>query len=152
MFQPPDPIPYYEIVWEIVRQIPAGRVSTYGQIASMIPPPEEVEPPSYDRVKARWVGRAMRNVPQGSDVPWQRVIKSQGMISLPKGSAGAEEQRWLLEMEGVAFDDRGRVNFNAVGWDGPDPAWLIDRGLFPPRAINKTARQTPDGPIQKTLL
>jgi methylated-DNA-protein-cysteine methyltransferase-like protein len=130
MYRPPDPETFNKVVWAIVREIPAGRVSTYGQIASMIPPPEGVEPPEYDGVKARWVGAAMRDSPEG--LPWQRVINSQGKISLPKGSAGADKQRALLEMEGVAFDARGRVDFDAVGWRGPDPDWLAEHDLLPP--------------------
>lgn len=143
MYRPPDPETFNKVVWAIVRQIPAGRVSTYGQIASMIPPPEGVEPPEYDSVKARWVGVAMRDSPD--DLPWQRVINYQGAISLPKGSAGAEKQRALLEMEGVAFDARGRVDFDTVGWRGPGDIWLADHNLLPPRPLST------DGDTQLTL-
>jgi methylated-DNA-protein-cysteine methyltransferase-like protein len=136
---PPDPDRYFALVWEIVEQIPPGRVSTYGQIASMIPPPPEVEPPQYARLGALWVGKAMNAVPGGSAIPWQRVINSQGKISLPAGSSGAEEQRALLEMEGVAFDDQGRVNLSVVGWEGPPAGWLRARGLSPPRPLKKDA-------------
>lgn len=127
----PDPEPFYHTVWEIVQQIPEGRVSTYGQIAAMIPPPEGVAPDTYRRWRAQWVGQAMRAAPSGRGIPWQRVINSQGRISLPAGSAGADEQRGRLEMEGVSFDESGRVDFVAVGWDGPDAAWLEERDLLP---------------------
>lgn len=135
MYQPPDPGSYNEIVWEIVRQIPEGRVSTYGQIASMIPLPEGVDSEQYDRLGARWVGNAMRQTPAGSQVPWHRVINSQGKISLPRGSASADEQRGRLEMEGVVFDDAGRVDFRLVGWEGPPDDWLGAHGLLPPRSL-----------------
>jgi hypothetical protein len=51
---------YDRIVWEIVWQIPAGRVMTYGQIASMIPAPSGMDVPAYERIAPRWVGYAMR--------------------------------------------------------------------------------------------
>jgi methylated-DNA-protein-cysteine methyltransferase-like protein len=137
MFYPPDPAGFNALVWEIVRQIPAGCVSTYGQIASMIPPPDGVDPLYYNHVAARWVGQAMNAVPPKSDVPWQRVINSQGTISLPKGSTGADEQRALLEMEGVVFDKQGRVDFESVGWDGPAQAWLHEHRLLPPRPLKR---------------
>ena len=90
----------------VVRQIPRGQVSTYGQIAKLIGPPCD----------ARLVGWAMASVPNMSDVPWQRVINSQGKISL-KG-AGAQIQRQRLEMEGIVFDERGRVDLQRFGWKG----------------------------------
>jgi methylated-DNA-protein-cysteine methyltransferase-like protein len=134
---PPDPEQFFALVWEIVEQIPPGSVSTYGQIASMIPPPPGVEPPQYARLGALWVGKAMNAVPNDSAIPWQRVINSQGKISLPAGSSAAEKQRGLLEMEGVGFDDQGRVSLSVVGWDGPPAEWLQARGLSPPRPLKK---------------
>jgi len=139
MFNPPNPKVFNALVWEIVKQIPSGKIATYGQIASMIPPPEGVEPPDYDRLSPRWVGNAMNAVsgPHEITVPWQRVINSKGTISLPEGSAAATIQRQRLEAEGVKFDEKERVDFEVVGWDGPDSAWLKDKGLFPPRSLKK---------------
>jgi methylated-DNA-protein-cysteine methyltransferase-like protein len=139
MFNSPDPSAFNKLVWQIAKQVPEGKVSTYGQIASMIPPPDGVDPEQYARLGARWVGNAMNHMPSGQAIPWQRVINSQGGISLPRGSANAEEQRALLEMEGVTFDERGRVDFNAVGWDGPDEAWLAANGFIAPRSLKKPA-------------
>lgn len=113
------------LVWEIVRQIPPGRVSTYGQIAAMIPPPEGMTLRSYEAFGARWVGGAMAACPEG--VPWQRVINAQGKISL----RSAEEQRRLLEAEGVVFDEKSRVNLKRFGWSGPSHEWLIAHNLPP---------------------
>ena len=113
-------------VWEIVRQVPPGQVTSYGQ-AAMLPPPEGMDPKSYDAFAARWVGAAMAACPQ--DVPWQRVINSQGKLSL---RSGADQQRELLEAEGVEFNERGRVNFKKFGWQGPPAGWLRQRSLFPP--------------------
>ncbi len=112
---PPDPIIYNNQVWEVVRQIPFGKVATYGQIAKMIPSPEGVEAKSYLSLGPRWAGSAMAKCPE--DVPWQRVINSKGEIS-PR--PGAEEQRRLLEEEGVEFDARGRVDLVRFGWNGSE--------------------------------
>ncbi len=116
-------------------QIPEGKVSTYGQIASMIPAPEGSNPDEYKRLGARWVGSAMRQTPN-EPIPWHRVINSQGKISLPAGSTGAETQRRRLEREGVQFDEKERVNFKIVGWDGPSEDWLAENDLQPPRSLN----------------
>jgi methylated-DNA-protein-cysteine methyltransferase-like protein len=108
---PPDPIIYNNQVWEIVRRIPFGKVATYGQIARLISTPQGVEDKSYLSLGPRWAGSAMAKCPE--DVPWQRVINSKGEIS-PR--PGAEEQRRLLEEEGVEFDLRGRVDLVRFGW------------------------------------
>jgi methylated-DNA-protein-cysteine methyltransferase related protein len=127
---PPDPAAFKALVWEIARQIPPGNVFTYGQIASLIPPPQGMNLRDYDAFGARWVGGAMAGCP--ADVPWQRVINSQGKISLRKGG-GYEEQRRLLEEEGVLFDDRERIDLNKFRWQGPPAAWLKAHGLnLPP--------------------
>lgn len=133
-FSPPNPKVFNALVWEIARQIPVGKVSTYGQIAAMIPPPEGMLPPDYEAVGARWVGGAMAFCPD--DVPWQRVINAQGKISLRKG-IGYEEQRARLEAEGVVFDERQRVDLAQFGWDGPPGEWLQTRGLLPPPGLAK---------------
>ncbi len=102
---------FFKAVWALVRQIPAGKVSTYGQIAARIPVPQGVTPEDFKALRARWVGQAMAECP--GDVPWQRVINSEGKIS-PR--PGAELQRQLLEAEGVAFDVRSRVDLEKYGW------------------------------------
>jgi methylated-DNA-protein-cysteine methyltransferase related protein len=129
---PPDPKAFQNTVWEIVQQIPAGKVSTYGQIAALIPPPGTLNLKGYEALGARWVGGSMAACPE--NVPWQRVINSQGKIS-PR--PGAELQRQLLEDEGVKFDERGKVDFERFGWNGPNPEWCRARGLFPPPALSK---------------
>jgi methylated-DNA-protein-cysteine methyltransferase-like protein len=109
----------FEQIYKIVRSIPPGKVATYGQIARMLGQPQA----------ARTVGWAMSDVPEGSDVPWQRVINSRGTISLPPGSSGAALQRALLEEEGIVFDEKGRVNLKVYGWQGLDPV-QIEAGDF----------------------
>lgn len=113
---PPKREEFNQKVWALVRQIPAGKVSTYGHIASLMPPPPGMDPKSYLAFGARWVGGAMAACPQG--VPWQRVINSQGKVSLrPLG--GGEHQRELLEAEGVIFDEHDRVDLKVYAWAGP---------------------------------
>jgi len=128
MWNPPDPN-FFRNVWLIVRQIPRGKVSTYGQIASMIPPYADSSPDEHRRLSPRWVGTAMRKTPD-KPIPWQRVINSQGKISLP--AASGIEQRQRLEEEGIVFDAKGKVNLKAVGWQGPDDEWLDEHNLLPP--------------------
>jgi methylated-DNA-protein-cysteine methyltransferase-like protein len=108
---PPDPIIYNHQVWDLVRQVPAGKITTYGQIARMLPPPEGMEAKAYMALGPRWVGSAIAKCPD--DVPWQRVINSKGEISL---RPGAQDQRRLLEQEGVEFDERGRIDLKVFGW------------------------------------
>ncbi len=110
---PPDPQAYYEQVWQLARQIPYGRVATYGQIAHLIPAPTAVDPEAYKAFSPRWVGSAMAACP--SDVPWQRVINSQGKISK---RPGAEQQRQLLEEEGVVFV-KDKIDLKMYQWRGP---------------------------------
>lgn len=152
MQMPPDKESYDRRVWQIVWQIPYGMVFTYGQIAAMIPPPAEIDPPDYDRIAPRWVGYAMNRVmseslnaaPQGDEphIPWQRVINSRGGISLAEGSYPAIQQRTLLEAEGVRFSPAGLVDFNQFGWDGPDDDWLRENGFLKPRSMKKPPPET----------
>ena len=135
MFNPPNARTFFETVWEIVLEIPAGAVSSYGQIASMIPPDSDMEPARMKRLAPRWVGTALRKTPRGKSIPWHRVINSRGEISFPAGSPQADQQRRLLEQEGVAFDRRGRVDLRRFAWAGPDEAFLRQRNLFPPRPL-----------------
>ena len=100
--------PVYARVIEVVRQIPHGRVATYGQIAQIV-----------GGCTPRMVGFCLAALDQGSDVPWQRVINAQGKIS-PRGAGlGALLQRELLEEEGVEFSDADRVSFRRFGWLDP---------------------------------
>ncbi len=116
---------FYQAVWKIVRQIPHGQVSTYGQIAEYIPNPAGIAPEVYQSSRARWAGHAMAACPP--DVPWQRVINAQGKISIRRG---AEEQRRLLEAEGVEFDARERVDLKRYGWAGPSSDWLRENNFL----------------------
>jgi methylated-DNA-protein-cysteine methyltransferase-like protein len=107
---------FNENVWNLVRKIPPGKVATYGQIAALVPLPSGMTADDYRPWGARWVGSAMAACPE--DVPWQRVINSQGKISLG-GEGGHLTQRDLLEDEGVEFDQLERVDLKRFGWEGP---------------------------------
>jgi methylated-DNA-protein-cysteine methyltransferase-like protein len=121
---PPDPKAFAEQVYAIARRIPAGKVATYGQISLMLLPPPGVDADQYRRAGAIWVGGAMAHAPD--DVPWQRVINSQGKIS-PRPGIGPSVQRSLLEKEGVTFDAKDRVDLKRFGWreSGEEPAQPI---------------------------
>lgn len=97
---------YYDDVYVIVSQIPAGKVSTYGRIARMTPVPRG----------ARGVGWALAGLrpAQNREVPWWRVINAAGRIS---NEFNATLQRELLEAEGIWFDDRGYVDLGVFLWD-----------------------------------
>ena len=111
--------PLYARIYLVVRQIPPGRVATYGQIAGIV-----------GDCTARMVGYAMAAAPD--DVPWQRVINAQGKVSPRHDHWGAEAQRRRLQEEGVLSDEKGAVDLAAVRWSGPDPAWLAVHGFALP--------------------
>jgi methylated-DNA-protein-cysteine methyltransferase-like protein len=93
----------------VIQQIPSGRVATYGQVAALAGLPGH----------ARQVGQALRDTPEGLELPWQRVINAKGEVS-PRGiGLEAGLQRHLLQEEGVVFDSHGRIDLDRFGWD-PD--------------------------------
>lgn len=109
---PPGRQEFNERVWDLARKIPHGKVATYGQLALMLKPPAGIEDSTYRAFGPRWVGGAMAGCPD--DVPWQRVINSQGKIS---DRPGAKKQRKLLEAEGVKFV-KDRLDLKTYGWNG----------------------------------
>lgn len=97
----------YERIYAVVEKIPEGRVATYGQVAALA---------GLGRA-ARQVGYALHSLPDGSELPWHRVINSRGEVS-PRAMPGWDGyQRHLLEEEGVAFDERGRVDLERFRWE-----------------------------------
>ncbi|KAI5118732.1 hypothetical protein M0805_000062 [Coniferiporia weirii] len=102
---------FHEAVYQTVRQIPFGRVTSYGHIAKLIGLPRH----------SRHVGQALKYLNVDADVPWQRVVSSSGKISSRgPGTSGAQRQREALEGEGVevrVMRDGGlAVNFSECGW------------------------------------
>jgi len=98
------------VFYESVRQIPVGRVATYGQIAALSGFPGH----------ARQVGYALHALPEGSDVPWHRVINARGEVSLRSEPGYEHYQQHLLEEEGVEFSASGRLDLGRWRWDPDD--------------------------------
>ena len=117
-------MPFYECVYALVRQVPPGKVVTYGQVAALLGQPRA----------ARAVGYALRFLPAGTDVPWHRVINHRGQISLRTPPESPLVQRLLLEEEGVVFDAEGRVDLAVYRWQGEAGAYEASRarGVHPP--------------------
>jgi len=91
------------MIFEIVKQIPPGRVTTYGAIAKVL-----------DLPNARMVGHAMRDVPaKGQPVPAQRVVTASGKLSHDTNGA----RRQLLLREGVVLKGDKIVDFSKLYWD-----------------------------------
>lgn len=95
----------FQSIRELVTKIPPGRVATYGQIAAMLGVPGG----------ARTVGWAMHGLPEGSEVPWHRVIGAGGLVRLPEFE-GKAVQVMLLRQEGVEVDRRGRIDLERFQW------------------------------------
>lgn len=99
----------YDLIYAIVRQVPRGKVATYGQVARIA-----------GRCSAQMVGFALAALKASDEqaVPWQRVINAQGRISPHGFGMGTQVQRVLLEEEGVIFDLEGNIDLQQFGWDG----------------------------------
>ena len=90
----------------VVRQIPSGRVATYGTVARLAGIPRN----------SRQVGSVLKRLPEGVNVPWFRVVNSKGEIS-DRGRAAMESfQRSILERENVEFDASNRISLKKFGW------------------------------------
>jgi len=106
---------FFEQVYKVVRRIPPGKVSSYGRIAAML---------GYPRA-ARAVGYALSALRQpnqdgytSANVPWQRVVNSQGRISIRHREQTANKQAEILRSEGVAVDENGRIDLSVHLWEG----------------------------------
>lgn len=103
--RPPSPDSAYERIYATVDAVPPGSVATYGQIALEAGLPR----------RARLVGRALRELPGASAIPWFRVVNASGRISA-RGAQAMREQRRRLQAEGVRFEARGRIDLERFGW------------------------------------
>jgi len=112
---------YREKVYKIVRDIPSGRVMTYGQIAEML----------GEGYTARTVGYVM-HAAETENVPWQRVINSQGGCSTGKILLPYNVQQKMLEDEGVIFNDKGKCDLEKYRWfpEGYEPEADEQPSLF----------------------
>lgn len=106
----------YQPIYDAVRQIPPGRVSTYGRIAELAGIPG----------RARMVGRALRDSPTNADLPWHRVLRADGSLAFPRDTDGHQRQRQRLQHEGVILR-QGRVDLDRY-------IWSLDQMLWGPQA------------------
>ena len=110
---------YYAQIWQTIRQIPAGKVASYGQIADLAGLPG----------RARLVGKALGMAPETIPLPWHRVLRASGCIAFAVGSSDFERQRRLLESEGCVVAAQGRVKAARRQAQSLDEA--LWGGLFP---------------------
>ncbi len=95
-----------EAIYLALAQIPKGKVITYGNLAKLAGMPNG----------ARLAGRLMCELPDGSNLPWHRVINAQGKLSMPVDSAGYREQIRRLEKDGIAFE-MGKIKLSIYGYN-----------------------------------
>ncbi len=95
---------FTRLVTRAIRGIPKGRVATYGQVARIAGNPRA----------SRLVVWTLRALSEKHDLPWHRVVNSQGRISL-KGD-GYELQKKMLESDGVRFSDQDRIDMDLYQW------------------------------------
>ena len=98
---------FNDAVYEAVRQIPAGRVASYGQVARLVGRPRN----------ARFVGYALHVNPEPGVIPCHRVVFKDGSLAPGFAFGGEDEQRRMLAEEGVAFLPDGRVDMGRCQWE-----------------------------------
>lgn len=94
------------VIYDIVKQIPYGKVATYGQIAALAGNPH----------LSRVVGYALHANPDGDNIPCYRVVNRFGEVSPAFVFGGEQIQRGLLESEGIKFDEDGRIDLEKYIW------------------------------------
>ena len=95
----------YQRIWDIVAQIPYGKVSSYGQIAEL----------AGQARAARFVSRALTAAPENLQLPWHRVISANGQIAFKKNASAYKKQRDLLRGEGIVVN-AGKVHMQTFRW------------------------------------
>ena len=100
---------YRQRVFDIVKQIPVGRVMTYGQIAQIL----------GEGYTPRTVGYVM-HAADTKKIPWQRVINSQGACSTGRMTVPVNLQQHILESEGVKFNEKNRCDLKIYQWSPED--------------------------------
>ena len=101
---------FFEKVYNVVKKVPVGRVTTYGAIARHIGSPNS----------SRMVGWAMNASHQKSDVPSHRVVNRTGLLSGKHHFYGSDLMKQLLENEGVNIENDKVIDFEEVFWDPKD--------------------------------
>jgi len=102
----PKPLNFFEQCYTVARQIPFGRVTSYGAIATFLAAPKS----------ARAVGYAM-TASHGKDVPAHRVVNRKGLLTGKHHFEGINLMQQLLESEGILVKNNQIQNFEAVFWD-----------------------------------
>lgn len=102
----PETLSFFERVYEVAKQIPYGRVTSYGAIARYLGATRG----------ARMVGYAM-NGSSGKDVPAHRVVNRKGLLTGKQHFEGTNLMQQLLESEGIEVIDSQIKNFEKVFWD-----------------------------------
>jgi methylated-DNA-protein-cysteine methyltransferase-like protein len=97
---------FFEDVYNIVKQIPVGKVATYGQIAHIMGQPR----------KAKIVGWALHGNPYKGVVPCHRVVDRNGKLSGAFVFGGPAIQKELLENEGIIFDSKDIIDLQKFLW------------------------------------
>lgn len=98
---------FFTDVWQVVQQVPRGRVTTYGAIAAYL----------GSRLSARMVGWAMNAAHTQLHVPAQRVVNRNGMLSGKAHFGSPTRMQELLEAEGVAVENDQVKDFKRLFWD-----------------------------------
>ncbi|HJW09601.1 MAG TPA: MGMT family protein [Holophagaceae bacterium] len=94
-------------VLAVVARIPEGRLASYGQVAMLAGWPQ----------RPRQVGMVLRGLPQGTHLPWHRVVNNTGYVPSRGRWWGAMEQIARLRDEGIPVDDEGNLDLKAFRWD-----------------------------------
>ena len=102
----PETLHFYDKVYEVVRQIPYGKVTSYGAIANVL----------GAKRSARLVGYAMNNA-HDKNVPAHRVVNRNGLLTGKHHFQGTHLMQQLLESEGVIVRNDQIQNFESVFWD-----------------------------------
>lgn len=106
VFNEPDAESSFERIYQVVRQIPEGKVATYGQVAAL----------AGNRKWSRVVGYALHVNPEPGVIPCHRVVNRLGEPSKAFAFGGINRQVELLHAEGVRFVD-GKVDLTRYQWE-----------------------------------
>ena len=90
---------FFERVYQVVKQVPRGKVITYGKIAEIL----------GNKRLSRQVGWALHVNPSPETIPCYRVVNRFGEVSKAFAFGGENVQRQLLLNDGITFDEKGRV-------------------------------------------
>lgn len=95
-------------VLAVVARVPTGKLASYGQVALLAGYPQ----------RPRQVGMVLSGLPEGTDLPWHRVVNTRGYVPSRGRWWGAMAQIGRLREEGIAVDDQGNLDLEAHRWDG----------------------------------